>query len=90
MPTKYRVEVAMSTSTHSRALPMSMLENRLRIMARMSVPPVELCILNRMAEPREGRMTAKNSSRVFWSVRGADRGTSHSRADSMAENRMEQ
>ena len=56
----------------------------------MSVPPVELCILNRMAEPREGRMTAKNSSRVFWFVKGADRGTSHSSPDSMAENIAEQ
>ena len=69
---------------------MSMLENRLRIMARMSVPPVELWMLNRMAEPSEGRMTAKKSSRVFWSVSGADRGHSHSSPDKAAENKREQ
>ena len=35
-------------------------------------------MLNRMAEPTAGRMTAKKSSSTFSSVRGAERGQTHS------------
>ena len=81
-----RVAAVIRTSTYSSALPMSMLVYFLRIMARMSVPPVELSRLNRMAAPREGRITAKNSSSIFWFVRGWVMGYSHSSPASMAEN----
>ena len=69
---------------------MSKLVNFFSIMARISVPPVEPWVLKRMAEPRAGRMTPKNSSSSFSSVRGPDRGTSHSSPASMPEKRREQ
>ena len=43
-------------------------------MAAISVPPEEAPMLNRIAEPMAGRMTAKSSSSISWSVRGPERG----------------
>ena len=84
------VEAAMSTSEHSRARPISRLVYFRRIMARISVPPVEPSRLKRMAEPKAGKATAKNSSRIFWSVSGPLSGTSQPSADRMPENSREQ
>lgn len=46
----------------------------LRIMATMSVPPLEASRLKRMAEPTAGSPTAKRSSISGWEVSGAERG----------------
>ena len=48
--------------------------------AAISVPPEEASMLKRMAEPRAGRITAKNSSSMSWSVRGRSMGNAHSKS----------
>ena len=51
---------------------------RLRIMATISVPPLEACMLNKMALPTAGRATAKTSSSRGWLVMGASMGQMNS------------
>ena len=72
-----RAAAAITTSDTSRARPTSMPVYFFRIMAMMSVPPEEASILNRMAAPRAGRMTAKKSSSISSSVRGPSSGHTH-------------
>ena len=74
-----RAAAAMATSEKSRACPTSRPVYFFRIMAAMSVPPEEAPMLNRMAEPKAGRMTANKSSSISWSVRGPARGQSTSK-----------
>ena len=50
-----------STSVIKRACPISTLEYFFRIMAMISVPPLEEPMLNRIAEPRAGSAMAKQS-----------------------------
>ena len=61
-PYKKAAIVTMPISTSSNARPISSVVRRLRIMARMSVPPVEAPISKTMALPRAGRITAKHRS----------------------------
>ena len=53
-----------STSVIKRACPISTLEYFFRIMAMISVPPLEEPMLNRIAEPRDGSAMAKQSSSI--------------------------
>ena len=57
----------MATSTISRARPTSIPECFFKISAPISVPPVEALILNKIAAPTAGRITAKKSSSIFSS-----------------------
>ena len=57
-------------SESRRARPMSKLEYFFRIMATISVPPLEAPMLKRIAEPSAGRAMAKQSSSMGWSVSG--------------------
>ena len=75
-----RAAAAMTTSERSRARPTSRPVYFLRIMAAISVRPEEASMLKRMAEPRAGRITAKNSSSMSWSVRGRSMGNAHSKS----------
>ena len=70
-----RAAAAMTMSDRSRARPTSNPVYFFRIMAAMSVPPVEAFRLKRMPEPRAGRMMAKKASSILLVVRGAERGT---------------
>ena len=56
-----------------------------RIMATMSVPPLEAPMLNMIAELMPGMAMAKISSRTGWSVSGPDMGNSFSAADSATD-----
>ena len=47
---------------------MFMLEWAFKIMAMISVPPLDAPMLNRIAEPMAGRKIAKISSSIGWSV----------------------
>ena len=67
---------------------MSKLEYFFRIMAMMSVPPLEAPILNRMADPSAGSATAKQSSSMGWSVSGLSMGQMRSMAERATESRM--
>ena len=57
-----------------RAEPMFREECRVRIMATISVPPVEAPMLKTMAAPTAGSSTAKISSSRVSSVKGAGMG----------------
>ena len=59
-----------SRSLTRRARPISRLVYLCRIMAAISVPPVEAPTLNTMAAPTAGRITAKHSSRNTSCVSG--------------------
>ena len=72
----------------SKARPISKLEYFLRIMATMSVPPLEAPILKRMAEPRAGSTIAKHSSSIGWSVKGWSMGKKRSIAERATERRI--
>ena len=61
-PKAGKAAAAMKKSARNRALPMSALVYFLRIMAMMSVPPVEAPTLNSTAAPTEGSSTPKISS----------------------------
>ena len=63
MPNTKQAEAAISASLTSSALPMSRLVYFLRIIATMSVPPLEALQLKRIAEPTAGSIIAKHSSR---------------------------
>ena len=54
-------------------------------MARMSVPPLEAPIWNRIALPKAGRKMAKRSSRTGSVVRGAAKGYIRSSRDRLTE-----
>ena len=71
-----------------RARPMSKLEYFFRIMAMISVPPLEAPILNRIAEPRAGSAMAKHNSSMGCSVRGPFIGQILSIAESATERRI--
>ncbi len=58
-----------------------------RIIAGISVPPLEAPRWNSRALPAEGRDTARMNSSMGWSVRGPARGTSPSKTISRAESR---
>ena len=55
-------------SANKSAVPIFMLECAFKIMAMMSVPPLEAPMLNRIADPIAGRKIAKISSSIGWSV----------------------
>jgi hypothetical protein len=80
-----RAEAAMKTSEASSARPTSMPVYFFRIIAIMSVPPVEAPMLKRMAAPRAGRRTAKKSSSIFSPVKGRERGKNRSKSWMTAE-----
>ena len=57
-------DAVINASEINNALPMSKLEYFFRIIAMMSVPPLEDPILNRTAEPSDGSAIAKQSSSI--------------------------
>ena len=63
-------ETTAAASTSMSTVPMLKLVYFFRIMARMSVPPLEAPIWNRIALPKAGRKMAKRSSRTGSVVRG--------------------
>ena len=67
---------------------MSKLEYFFRIMAMISVPPLDAPILKRIAEPSAGSAMAKHSSSIGCPVSGWSMGQMRSMADSATERRM--
>lgn len=88
MPNIKKPAAVINASDTSRARPMSKLEYFFRIIAMISVPPLDAPILKRIAEPRAGRTIAKQSSSIGWSVKGSDIGYSLSMTDNAIERRM--
>ena len=80
-----QAETAISRSTASKAVPIFIEVYFFRIMATMSVPPLEAPMLNMIAELMPGMAMAKISSRTGWSVSGPDMGNSFSAADSATD-----
>ncbi len=78
-------ERVISTSEINSARPTSVPVCFCTIIAMMSVPPEEAPILNRMAEPNEGRTTAKIKSSIGSSVTGWLIGKNFSRAETKTE-----
>ena len=72
------------------ARPTSRLVYLLRIIATMSVPPVEAPMLNTIALPMAGRITAKQSSRKTSLVSGADSGNASSHRLTKKDSAMEE
>lgn len=72
----------------SNAFPMSNEVYFRRIIAIISVPPLEAPILKRIAEPMAGRMIAKHNSNTGWSVNGASSGCTHSKIEIVTDSRM--
>ena len=77
-----------NASEMSHAFPISKLEYFLRIMAMMSVPPLEDPMLNKIADPRAGSAMAKHNSSIGSSVKGAFIGKSLSNTESETERRI--
>ena len=67
-------------STTRSAVPIFMLECAFKIMAMLSVPPLDAPMLNKTADPTAGRKIAKISSSIGWSVMVPANGTKRSRA----------
>lgn len=67
-------------STTRSAVPIFMLECAFKIMAMISVPPLDAPMLNKTADPTAGRKIAKISSSIGWSVMVPANGTKRSRA----------
>ena len=61
--------IVINRSESIRAGPILKLEYFFKIIAIISVPPLELPMLNKMAEPRAGSAIAKQSSSIGWSVK---------------------
>ena len=72
------------------ARPTSMLVYLFRIIATMSVPPVEAPMLKTIALPMAGRITAKQSSRKVSEVIGPDRGKAISHRLTKKDSAMEE
>ena len=75
-------------STNISTVPMFMLEYFFKIMAMMSVPPLDAPILKRIAVPTAGRKMANISSRSGWLVSGALNGQKRSRSDKLTDMTM--
>ena len=80
----------MARSDTSSARPTSRPVYLERIMATMSVPPVEAPTLNTMALPMAGRATAKHSSSRVSSVKGWGMGYTFSKSDTKADRAKEE
>ena len=80
--------IVINRSESIRAGPILKLEYFFKIIAIISVPPLELPMLNKMAEPRAGSAIAKQSSSIGWSVKGAFIGQTRSRKESVTESRI--
>lgn len=79
--------IAMSTA--NRALPISTSVRLRKIMARMSVPPVDAPMSKTRALPSAGRSTAKQTSKVRSPVMDCVTGKIHSKSETYAESAME-
>ena len=75
-------------STNISTVPMFMLEYFFKIMAMMSVPPLDAPILKRIAVPTAGRKMANISSKSGWLVSGALNGQKRSRSDKLTDMTM--
>ena len=73
-------------SVNKRAIPIFKLEYFLKIIAKISVPPVLPLQLNKMADPMAGNKTAKKSSKRGSSVRGFDNGNKFSKTINEQDN----
>ena len=76
-----KVAATMIRSVKSKAFPILMLVYFFKIIATISVPPLEAPILNKSAEPTAGRKIPKASSRMTSSVRGCVIGQTFSKKD---------
>ena len=80
-----QAETAISRSTASKAVPIFIEVYFFRIMATMSVPPLEAPMLNMIAGADARNGNGKISSRTGWSVSGPDMETAFSAADSATD-----
>ena len=71
----------MPMSTYKRARPISRVVLRLRIMARISVPPVDAPISKTIALPSDGKITAKHRSSHMSPVIEMVEGITSSKSD---------
>ena len=71
---------AMRKSDIKSDFPISKLVRLAKMSAMISVPPEDAPILNKMAEPAAGRMTAKQNSKNKSLVKGSVSGQIHSKA----------
>ena len=81
-------DAVINASEINNALPMSKLEYFFRIIAMISVPPLEEPMLKRIADPSAGRAMAKHNSSIGSSVKGECIGKSRSSTESETERRM--
>ena len=80
-------DAVINASEINNALPMSKLEYFFRIIAMISVPPLEEPMLKRIADPSAGRAMAKHNSSIGSSVKGECIGKSRSSTESETERR---
>ena len=78
-------DAVINASEINNALPMSKLEYFFRIIAMISVPPLEEPMLKRIADPSAGRAMAKHNSSIGSSVKGECIGKSRSSTESETE-----
>ena len=78
MPKAAQAARVITKSEAIRALPIFRLVYFFKIMATISVPPLEASMLNSSAEPKAGRRMAKKSSSIGSLVKGLSMGKSHS------------
>ena len=80
--------IVIKRSENIRAGPILKLEYFFKIIAIISVPPLELPMLNKIADPKAGSAIAKHSSRIGWSVNGSFIGQMRSRKESVNESKI--